>query len=117
MNQLHRSTHWQMLRCVCLAALLTVCTRAAEPLPMGTLSGTVVDLDGRPIAGAKISTETVDPKTSTRKVMAEARTDAGGKFHLGPVDPIYRQLRFGLLSSGPNPVGSARPSRVPTSTT
>lgn len=99
-----------MLRCVYVAALLTVYARAAEPMPMGTLSGMVVDPDGRPVAGAKISTETFDPNTSTRRVMAEARTDAGGRFHLGPVDPFYRQLRFGLLVEAKGFAGQCIPS-------
>ncbi len=96
MNHPHIGTPWQRLQCVCLAALLTVSARAAEPMPMGTLSGKVVDPDGRPVGGARVWMETLDTKTSSRKILAEARTDAAGRFRLGPLEPVYRQLRYGL---------------------
>ncbi len=110
MNHPHSVRQWQMLRCVCLAALLTVSARAREPMPMGTLSGTVVDPDGRPVGGARVWTETYDMKTSSRKILAEARTDAGGRFHLGPIEPVYRQLRDGLRVEAVGFAGQCIPS-------
>ncbi len=69
--------------------------RAAEPLPKGTLSGRVVGPDGKPVARARVWAEQRDKKTSIRKTLVEARTDAEGRFRLGPVEPTYR-LPMGL---------------------
>ena len=63
---------------------------------MGTLSGNVVDPDGKPVAGARIWADTFDPKTSATKRLMEARTDTEGHFRLGPVEPIYRH-RYDLV--------------------
>jgi len=77
--------------------MLVVATsgRAAEPLPKGTLSGKVVDPDGKPVARARVWADQRDAKTSIRRTLVEARTDAQGRFRLGPVEPIYR-LEIGL---------------------
>ena len=96
MNHLSIGALWRTLQCVCLAAALTVSARTAEPTPMGTLSGKVVDPDGRPVGGVRVWMETLDTKTSSRKILAEARTDAAGRFRIGPVEPVYRRLRHGL---------------------
>ena len=96
MNCPHIGTQWPTWLGVCLAAMLTVSARAVEPMPTGTLSGKVVDPDGRPVGGARIWTDTLDTKTSSRKTLAEARTDADGRFRLGPVAAVYRGLRRGL---------------------
>ena len=69
--------------------------RAAEPLPKGTLSGKVVDPDGKPVARARVWADQRDAKTSIRRTLVEARTDAEGRFRLGPVEPTYR-LTMGL---------------------
>ena len=96
MNHLSIGALWRTLQCVCLAAALTVSARTAEPTPMGTLSGKVVDPDGRPVGGVRVWMETLDTKTSSRKILVEARTDAAGRFRIGPVEPVYRRLRHGL---------------------
>ena len=70
--------------------------RAAEPLPKGTLSGKVVDPDGKPVARARVWADQLDAKTSSMKTLVEARTDAEGRFRLGPVEPTYR-LTMGLI--------------------
>jgi hypothetical protein len=77
--------------------MLVVATssRAAEPLPKGTLSGKVADPDGKPVARARVWAEERDAKTSIKRTLVEARTDAEGRFHLGPVEPTYR-LEMGL---------------------
>jgi Carboxypeptidase regulatory-like domain len=59
------------------------------PLPKGTLSGTVVDPDGKPVSDARVWVNTWGDATSS-KVLAEAHTDANGRFLLGPIEPIYR---------------------------
>jgi hypothetical protein len=79
-----------------LAGVFSIPARAADPASLGTLSGTLIDPSGKPVAGARLWTETHDVKTSARKVLAEARTDASGRFRLGPLEPMYRALRFGL---------------------
>ena len=63
----------------CLAALLVLPAWAAEPLPMGTLSGRVVNPDGQPVADARIWADIRDTKTSSTTRLAEARTDAEGR--------------------------------------
>ncbi len=66
---------------------------AAEPLPKGTLSGKVIDPDGKPVARARVWADQRDAKTFTRRTLVEARTDAEGRFRLGPVEPTYRLTR------------------------
>lgn len=62
-------------------ALLAV----GEPLPNGSLSGTIVGPDSKPISGARIWGYTLGDK-----LLAESRSDAKGHFRLGPVEPLYR---------------------------
>ncbi len=63
----------------------------AQQLPKGTLSGTVVDAEGKPIAKARVWANTYDDK-----LLAEARTKPDGTFSLGPVESVYRH-RLDLL--------------------
>jgi hypothetical protein len=77
-------------------SILDASARAEEPTTPGTLSGTVQGPDGKPVVGARVWTNTYDTKTSSTKTLAEARTDAEGRFRLGPVEPIYRH-RFDLI--------------------
>jgi hypothetical protein len=79
-----------------LAAVYGIPALAADPAPPGTLSGTLVDASGKPVAGARVWTQTRDATTSTRKALTEARSDAAGRFRLGPFEPMYRALRSGL---------------------
>ncbi|MSQ95110.1 MAG: hypothetical protein EXR98_11220 [Gemmataceae bacterium] len=62
----------------------------AQPLPKGTLSGTVVDSGGKPVTNARVWANTHEDK-----LLVEARTNADGTFRLGPVEPVYRH-RFDL---------------------
>jgi len=82
------------VRNCCLAALLLTAWQeleAQEPAKntaapaKGTLSGTVVDIQGKPVANVRVWTNTHDGK-----LLAEARTDAEGRFSLGPVEPFHR---------------------------
>ncbi len=57
----------------------------------GTLSGRVVDEDGKPVVGARIWASTDEQGNRI-----EANSDAGGRFRLGPVAPVYR-LRYDLI--------------------
>ena len=110
MHHPHIGTQWRMLQCLWLAGLVTVSARAQEPIPMGTLSGHIFGPDGNPVSGARVWTETVDAKTSSRKVFAEARTDALGRFRLGPVEAMYRPFRFGLHVESEGFAGQCIPS-------
>ncbi|HEY2584238.1 MAG TPA: carboxypeptidase regulatory-like domain-containing protein [Tepidisphaeraceae bacterium] len=62
----------------------------AKPLPPGTLSGTVVDAQGHPIAGANVVFQAYDDSVGHRAPAAEAISDAAGHFRLGPIAPDYR---------------------------
>jgi len=72
---------------LCLSTLLiaSALARAEEPMLKGTLSGYVVGPDGKPVAGARVWIDTYDSKR-----LAESRTDAAGRFRLGPMAPVYR---------------------------
>ena len=59
-------------------------------LPPGTLSGKVVDPDGKPVAVRRVWVETWDDKMQDSKLLADARSGPDGRFRLGPVEPIYR---------------------------
>ncbi|WP_406698008.1 carboxypeptidase-like regulatory domain-containing protein [Singulisphaera sp. Ch08] len=80
------------LLAVCLATstVMIVSAHASAPSSMGTLSGKVVDPDGKPVAGARIWVDTHDRKKDSIKKLVEARTDAEGRFRLGPIEPVYR---------------------------
>ncbi len=77
----------QALIGLCLGTLLiaSVPARAEKAMPKGTLSGCVVGPEGKPVAGARVWIDTYDSKK-----LAEARTDAAGRFRLGPMEPVYR---------------------------
>ena len=62
-----------------------------KPLPPGTLSGRVVDPEGKPVSGARVWVDTWEAK-----LLAEVRSDADGRFRLGPVEPVYRH-QFPIL--------------------
>ena len=97
MNYVNGSMQWQLVQCIVLAAQFIISAPAPEPVPMGTLSGKVVGPNGRPVAMARVWIETYDAKTSSMRVLAEAHTDAGGSFRLGPVEAVYRGLGAGGL--------------------
>ena len=64
--------------------------RADEPLAPGTLSGRLVDPEGRPVAGARVSTANLDLRLQGRNGRAVAESDAEGRFRLGPLEPCFR---------------------------
>jgi uncharacterized GH25 family protein len=65
-------------------------------LPLGTLSGEVVDPDGKPVAGARVWAYTWRTKSQESKLLADTRSGPDGRFRLGPVEPVYRH-RFPIL--------------------
>jgi hypothetical protein len=67
-------------------AFTFICGRPAPAGPTGELVGTIVDLDGRPVAKAKVSLNSRPSKT-----IASAETSADGRFRIGPIAPIYRE--------------------------
>jgi hypothetical protein len=109
MNRTLCVTQWRISSGACVAALLVLHVRAAEPLPMGTLSGRVVNVVNQPVAGARVWIEPFDLKTSSSKTLAEARSDSEGRFRLGPVEPVYR-LRDGLHVEAAGLAGQVLPS-------
>lgn len=50
----------------------------------GELAGVVVDLDGRPVANAKVWLESRPSAT-----IAATTTSSDGRFHLGPLAPFF----------------------------
>ncbi len=75
-----------VLTALCAAALFVAATghlQAHEP--KGELAGVVVDLDGHPVANAKVWLETRPPVT-----VAATTTSADGRFHLGPIPAVFR---------------------------
>jgi carboxypeptidase family protein len=79
-----------ILRLVLVALSATVFQTAGGILEAadrtGELAGVVVDLDGRPVPNARVWLES-RPATP----IAEARTSSDGRFHLGPLAPVFRQ--------------------------
>lgn len=84
----------RLVRNCCLAALLLTAWQDLEaqepakntPTPAkGTLSGTVVDNHGKPVANVRVWTY-----IHGGKLPAEAHTNAEGRFRLGPVEPVCR---------------------------
>jgi hypothetical protein len=72
--------------CIMLGALLSIPPAISQELTSGTLTGTVVDPAGRPLAGAiVIATSTFGTRT--------AETDAGGRFMLPFMRPASYQVR------------------------
>jgi hypothetical protein len=57
---------------------------AAEALPKGSLSGRIVNPEGMPVSGARVWIN-----SSKNKPVAEARSDADGRFQLGDLAPVY----------------------------
>src|SRR6266446_7936903 len=93
----------RLVRNCCLAAFLLTAwqelgaqeaAKNSSAPAKGTLSGTVVDNHGKPVAKVRVWTNTGDGK-----LLAEARTDAEGRFRLGPVEPVYRHP-FDLFFDG-----------------
>ncbi|HEX5445350.1 MAG TPA: carboxypeptidase regulatory-like domain-containing protein, partial [Pirellulales bacterium] len=74
-----------VLHAAFIAKRIPAAANADEPLPKGTLSGSVVDADDRPVAGARVWSTTWDGK-----LLMEAFTGADGRFHIGPVEAVYR---------------------------
>jgi uncharacterized GH25 family protein len=58
---------------------------AADSLPKGSLSGRIVDPVGKPVPGARVWIN-----TSGDKILAEARSNAEGRFMLGDLEPCFQ---------------------------
>ena len=84
--------------CLALAALWLAAPdvpAADDPPPKGTLRGRVVDPDGKPVAGARVGMETIEPKARARKPLFEGRTDVDGRFRIEAIEP-FAWNRFDL---------------------
>jgi hypothetical protein len=83
--RLNQRTWLQLGACLMVAA--TVNAACAES-PKGELAGRIVDLDGNPVASARVWLETEDYPA---KVLIETSTQSDGRFRLGPLSPVYRR--------------------------
>ncbi len=72
---------------LCLAALCeTTGGNLQADEPKGELAGVVVDLDGHPVANAKVWLETRPPAA-----IVSTTTSSDGRFHLGPLPATFRR--------------------------
>jgi hypothetical protein len=82
----------------------------------GTLSGVVLDPDGVPVVGARIAINKPEWNSNalkvSRKTLADAMTDGAGRFHLGPLEAVYRAQYNDLLVEA----DGFAPQYVPSST-
>jgi hypothetical protein len=97
-QRFHRPGQQLLLHGISVVFLLAFCATAAAEAPpaQGTLSGTVVDPAGKALAGVSIIMQTYGDYGDENITMAQAITAADGRFHLGPIDPVYR-YSFDLL--------------------
>jgi hypothetical protein len=76
-----------VLAALCVAALCETTSRNLQAdEPKGELAGVVVDLNGRPVANAKVWLETRPPAN-----IASTTTSVDGRFHLGPIPAVFRR--------------------------
>src|SRR5579862_8339657 len=93
MNHLHSA--WRidslcavlMLVGVMLSASIAL---ASEPLQTGSLTGIVVDVDGKPVAGASVFLDDHDYIAHAFRPTEKTITGADGSFHLDGLKPVYR---------------------------
>jgi hypothetical protein len=64
--------------------LLAIGISPGTPTRQGIITGQIVTMNGRPIAHARVWLEGKEPKR------LEAQSDAGGRYKLRPVEPVYR---------------------------
>jgi hypothetical protein len=62
---------------------------AAAPLPAGSLSGTVVGPDGKPVAGASVVVDTYDYDAHGYRTVVTTTSRGDGSFKIGPLEPGY----------------------------
>ncbi len=75
--------------------LIAATTRGDEPLAPGWFAGRVVGPDGRAVAGARVWSESVTFRARGLPPVVEARSDAEGRFRLGPL-PASNYYRANL---------------------
>ena len=69
-----------------MLALMAVVASGDEPPSPGFFTGRVVDPDGRAVPGVRVATV----RSTRDRAEVEARTDAEGRFRLGPLEPVHR---------------------------
>lgn len=65
-------------------------SRSNDVPRQGTLSGKLVDPDGKPVVGAKLWIDSWSDDLKKENRIAETRSDKAGRFRFGPMAPIYR---------------------------
>lgn len=88
MSSLPTASVWRVF--VPLGLCCTAATAVAQQPGRGTLSGSVVDESGQPVAGARAVIDSFDAANEEATVLAEARTDQDGRFRLGPLAATHR---------------------------
>ena len=82
--------HPRIVFAVLIAGSIVAAAGRAEETPrQGTLSGRIVDAEGAPVAGARVSINTYGNGEPV-KLLVEGRSGADGRFMLGPADAVYR---------------------------
>jgi hypothetical protein len=77
-----------VLAALCVAALFeTTSGNLQADEPKGELAGVVIDLDGHPVANARVWLESRPPAT-----IASTTTSADGRFRLGPLTAVFRKM-------------------------
>ena len=88
-----------VIRCAVFAfacsQLLAPHCSAAESIAQGTLSGNLVDSEGKPVPDALVWLPTFND-AGELVPLVKTRSDEQGRFRLGPCDPCYRHMH-GLL--------------------
>jgi hypothetical protein len=81
-----------VVRYVCLAVCVTLALSAysGDSPRTGTVSGTIVDRDGNPVAAARVRMYAPYPQAAGAKKFAESLSDEHGRFKLGPIEAVYR---------------------------
>jgi hypothetical protein len=94
-RRVDRSTNHLRLATLLLSICLTAfgSARAAEPLPAGSLSGTVIRPDGKPVAGASVLVDTYDYDAHDYRTVVTTTTREDGTFKIGPLEAVYRDRK------------------------
>ena len=92
---------------------LAVAARGDDPPGTGTLSGRLVDPDGRPAAGVRVWREGLIPGGGGRLEAVETRTDEAGHFSIGPLTPAFTVSGSALYAVAPGFAVAAIPYNGP----
>ena len=95
-----RRVAWRLWSGWVVLALVAGTAWGDEPIEPGTISGRVVDAEGKGIGGAGIWLGYITPGSIRANVTHDLRTDADGRFHSGPVAPTPDVARLTVSAEG-----------------